>query len=224
VWVVFIAVRTWFGSTGLHHLTWASSSYWKPRARNIQYIYIFWVKLHPDLPTEPNHITSATRPTYHRTNRRRIDPIIFHQTGPPNIFSTFLPTSSHLLGSPVVSLIWNFIPPCAITLRVFLGFQNHRLQITVYGRTGFFPRVLSCSSSQILLRSAHNSMKESSSNKFRVFLFIFRPRYIFDHPFFAKSSAVLHFSSAGCFLNTWAFNRTGFLGAFIRFSKIVEFV
>jgi hypothetical protein len=35
----FIDARTWSDSTGLHRLTWASFSYWKPRDRNIQYIY-----------------------------------------------------------------------------------------------------------------------------------------------------------------------------------------
>jgi hypothetical protein len=38
---VFIEARIWSGSTELHHLTCASSSYWKHRARNIQYIYIY---------------------------------------------------------------------------------------------------------------------------------------------------------------------------------------
>jgi hypothetical protein len=33
----FIDVWTWSDSTGLHCLAWASSSYWKPRAPNIQY-------------------------------------------------------------------------------------------------------------------------------------------------------------------------------------------
>jgi hypothetical protein len=38
--VLFIDVRMWSGSTGLHCLAWASFSYWKPRAPNIQSIYI----------------------------------------------------------------------------------------------------------------------------------------------------------------------------------------
>jgi hypothetical protein len=39
--LAFIDVWTWSGSTGLHCLAWASFSYWKPRAPNIQSIYIY---------------------------------------------------------------------------------------------------------------------------------------------------------------------------------------
>jgi hypothetical protein len=38
---VYIAARTWFGWTECHRWAKASSSYWKPRTRNIQSIYIY---------------------------------------------------------------------------------------------------------------------------------------------------------------------------------------
>jgi hypothetical protein len=100
VWVVFIAVRTWFGSTGLHHLTWASSSYWKPRARNIQYIYILGeASSGPTDRAQPHHFSDPTdipshEPQAHRSNH--ISPngptkYLFH-------FSTYLVASVGIAG------------------------------------------------------------------------------------------------------------------------------
>jgi hypothetical protein len=43
---VFIATRTWSGSTGLHRLTWTYSSYWKHRARNIYIPFSFDIDCH----------------------------------------------------------------------------------------------------------------------------------------------------------------------------------
>jgi hypothetical protein len=43
---VFIAARTWSGSTGLHRLTWTYSSYWKHRARNIYIPFSFDIDCH----------------------------------------------------------------------------------------------------------------------------------------------------------------------------------